>query len=158
MQPQQLSLKDIHLPETINWWPPAMGWWISAVLMLLLVAFIIWMYKRITRKTALKTAKKILLSIKQDTSLNDRDKLSALSNLIRRVSVSLSPREETASLTGQAWLDYLNSTVKGTPFSSDAGHIFANAQYQKSLPQGFDIYQLTTLCEQWLLVQKEYKK
>ncbi len=158
MQAQQLSLRDLHLPETIGWWPPAIGWWLSALLILLLLLFSIWLYKRITRKTAVKTAKKILLSIKQDSALGDRDKLVALSELMRRVAVSLSPREEAASLTGQAWLDYLDSTLEGTPFSSGEGNVFASAHYQKAITNDVDISALITLCEQWLFAQKENKK
>ena len=32
----ELQLRDIHLPESSLWWPPAPGWWILA---LLLIAF-----------------------------------------------------------------------------------------------------------------------
>ncbi len=157
MQAQQLSLRDIHLPETIGWWPPAIGWWISALLMIMLITIAILLYKRITRKTAVKTAKKILLSIKQNSSLADKEKLVALSELMRRVAVSLSPRKEIASLTGQAWLDYLDGTVKGAPFSSGVGTALAD-HYKKECPDDLDINRLIVLCEQWLLVQKENKK
>jgi hypothetical protein len=158
MNAQQLSLRDIHLPETIGWWPPAMGWWILVILILVLSTIAIWLYKRITRKTAVKTAKKILQSIKQDNSLDDKEKLVKLSELIRRVAVSLSPRKETASLTGQAWLEYLDSTVTGSPFASGAGKILAGGHYQKNLANDVDMSQLITICENWLFVQKENKK
>lgn len=158
MQSQQLALKAIHLPETMGWWPPAMGWWISAVLLLMLLFAAIYLYKRFTRKTAIKTAKKILLTIKQDSSLDNKEMLVELSELIRRVAVSLSPRKKTASLTGQAWLAYLDSTVVGTPFSSGVGAVLANAHFQKKWQNDIDMNQLIALCEQWLLAQKENKK
>lgn len=158
MQAQQLSLRDIHLPEIIGWWPPAMGWWLSAFLLIVLVVFAIYLYKRITRKTAIKTAKKILLSIKQDNSLDNKEKLTELSKLIRRLAVSLSPRNETASLTGQAWLAYLDNTVAGSPFSSGVGVVLANAHFHKHWENDVDMNQLIMLCEQWLLAQKENKK
>ena len=28
LDPAQLPLRDIHLPEAIGLWPPAFGWWI----------------------------------------------------------------------------------------------------------------------------------
>ncbi len=30
------QLRDIHLPQSVHWWPPAPGWWIVAALLLAL--------------------------------------------------------------------------------------------------------------------------
>ncbi len=157
-QTPQLDLKDIHLPDAINWWPPAIGWWLLAILIPLLCFFLFWLYKRLTRKTAIKTAKKLILQIKQNTQTDDKQKLTELSQLIRRVAISLSPRAETASLTGQAWLDYLDKSVTGTPFSQGAGKVLVIAQYQKSSTTDIDISSLIAVCEDWLKAQKENKK
>ena len=27
MDPEQIPLRDLHLPEAISWWPLAPGWW-----------------------------------------------------------------------------------------------------------------------------------
>lgn len=154
MEPQKLALKDIHLPDTIGWWPPAIGWWVLAVLIPLFCWFVFWLYKRVTRKTPVKTAKNLLLVLKQDDVLADKDKLIVISKLIRRVSISLSPRTETASITGQAWLEHLDSSVQGTPFSQGIGKVLANVHYQKSVPADLDIASVIKLCETWLQAQK----
>jgi len=57
MQPS-LDLRDIHLPEAINAWPPAIGWWLLLVLIPLLVYAGWFLFKRLTRRTALKGAKR----------------------------------------------------------------------------------------------------
>jgi len=154
----QLQLRDIHLPDSIGWWPPAMGWWLLAVLIPLLCFLIIWLYKRITRKTAVKTAKKLLIKLKQDDSLDDKAKLDQLSVLIRRVAISVSPRKQAASLVGFSWLEYLDSTVKGTPFTEGAGRFLADTHYQQSISPNLDINVLVAVCEDWLKAQKEHKK
>jgi len=154
MGPQTLQLRDIHLPDAINWWPPALGWWIVALFIPLCCWFIVWLYKRITRKTAVKTAKKLIIALKQNSDLSQMEKLSQLSELIRRVAISQSPRTETASLTGQAWLKYLDSTIKGTPFTQGVGQVLATAHYQKSTTTDLDISAITQLCETWLKAQK----
>ncbi len=153
MEPQKLPLKDIHLPDAIGWWPPAIGWWIIAVLIPLLCWFVFWLYKRVTRKTAVKTAKKILLTLKQDSSLDDKAKLAELSALMRRVAISQSPREEAASLTGQTWLEYLDKYVQGSPFTQGPGKILADVHYKKSI-SALDIAPVIKLCETWLKAQK----
>jgi hypothetical protein len=157
MESQALDLKDIHLPETIGSWPPAIGWWLAPVLILLLCTLIFWLYKYLTRKTPIKTAKKQLLEIKQDNSSEDIKKLAELSKLLRRVAISVSPRNESASLTGQAWLEYLDSTVKGNPFSEGVGQHLANTHYKKAPDTDFDISQIISLCENWLKAQKNKK-
>ncbi len=158
MPTQQLQLRDIHLPESIGWWPPAMGWWILAFLLPLLGFLMFWLYKRISRKTAIKTAKKLLSKIKQDSSSNNMDKLIALSELLRRVAISIYPRKQVASLTGQAWLDFLDSSVIGAPYSKTPGTLLAHGHYQKSAPTDIEIMQLIKICENWLNSQKYHKK
>ena len=158
MQPQQLTLRDIHLPETLGWWPPALGWWVLAILIPLFCVLIVWIYRRITRKTAIKTARKLLIEIKKDNALDSRQKLIKLSALIRRVVVSNSLRNETASLTGQYWLEYLDSTVNGTPFTSGAGRFLADNHYKKILSAAdLDIASVINVCENWLNAQKSKK-
>ncbi len=157
MPTQQLVLKDIHLPETFGWWPPALGWWLLLILIPLIGFFIVWLYRRITRKTALKTAKKLLLKISQDSELADIDKLIELSALIRRVAMSLAPRFESASLTGEVWLEYLDGTVNGQPFSQGVGRYLVDAHYQKNLPKDLDLSLLFSICENWLKAQTHTK-
>lgn len=154
MESGQLPLRDIHLPEPIGWWPPAIGWWLLAILIPLLIALMVWLFRRITRKTAVKTAKKILLQIKQDRQRGNGEKLKALSALIRRVAISTTGRKECARLTGQRWLEFLDRSIKGSPFSQGIGQLLANAPYQKSLPTDQEISQLTSLCDDWLNAQK----
>lgn len=157
MQPTELPLKDIHLPDPISWWPPAIGWWMLAVLIPLLIFLLFWLYKRLTAKTALKTAYKLLASIKKDTK---RDKLlivSDLSALIRRVAISVSPREKAAGLTGRRWLAFLDSSIKGSPFTQGIGQLLADAPYRQTPPTESEISQLIVLCEDWLKAQTTHK-
>lgn len=153
MQPTQLPLKDLHLPEAIGWFPPAIGWWLVLVLIPVLIAFLYWFYKRLTRKTALKDAKKILASIKT-SSLDNQQKLAELSALLRRVSISVAPRTHTAGLTGLAWLAFLDSSLKDAPFTTGAGRCLADAPYRLAAPSEVEISQLISLCENWLKAQK----
>jgi hypothetical protein len=154
----ELPLRDIHLPEAISWWPPAIGWWLLAVLTPLLLGFLYWLYKRLTRKTALKTARKLLKALKNDPTLDERTKIAELSALLRRVAVSIDTRSQIAGLTGQNWLFYLDGAVKGTPFSEGPGRVFLDSHYQKSAPTELAIQEVFQLCEDWLKAQSKRKK
>ncbi|MEY3879919.1 MAG: hypothetical protein RIQ94_714 [Pseudomonadota bacterium] len=147
------DLKDIHEPAELGNWPPAIGWWILAVAIPLLLILSIWIYKRLTRKSAVKTAKKILADIKQDTTLDNVTKVSELSVLLRRVAISLSPRDQAASLTGLQWLVFLDSSVKNKPFSTGIGKFLIDAPYRKNPVTAQEVSQLIELCEAWLKVQ-----
>ena len=154
MQPTQLPLKDLHLPDAIGWFPPAFGWWLLVVLIPLLLMFLYWCYQRLTRKTSLKTAKRLLNTIKNSTA-NNSEKLVELSALLRRVAISVAPRAQTASLTGQAWLAFLDGSLNDAPFTKGAGRCLADAPYRKSPPSEQEIFQLISLCEDWLKAQKK---
>jgi Domain of unknown function (DUF4381) len=158
MEPGKLPLRDIHLPEAISWWPPALGWWLLAILIPLLFVLIFWLFKRITRKTAIKDATKLLLKIKQDTHLDNGEKLKALSALLRRVAISKVGRNECAGLIGEQWLEFLDRSVKGSPFTQGIGKLLVTATYQKHPPMDIDISQLTGLCEEWLNAQKKQQR
>lgn len=153
MNPTFLDLKDIHEPEAIGWWPPAIGWWILAVAIPLLIIFLVWFYKRLTRKTALKTANKILAQIKQDATRDNLSVVCDLSVLVRRVAISVSPRAKAAGLTGRQWLEFLDRSVKGLPFSEGVGQLLADAPYRKTPVTDQELSQLIDLCEDWLKAQ-----
>lgn len=157
MNPTLLDLKDIHEPEAIGWWPPAIGWWILVITVPLLIIFLVWLYKKLTRKTAIKTANKILAQIKQDATSDNLQKLSELSVLVRRVAISVSPREKAAGITGRQWLEFLDRSVKGTPFSEGVGQLLADAPYRNTPPTELEISQLINLCEDWLKAQTKQK-
>ncbi len=153
MQETELPLKDIHLPDAISWWPPAIGWWLLALLIPTLLVFSYWLYKRLTRKTALKTAKKTLATIKLNVELDNNQKLRELSMLLRRVAVSLAPRIEVASLTGQSWLTFLDKSLTGTAFSEGCGQVLITAPYRNVAPSDHEISLLISLSEEWLKAQ-----
>lgn len=154
MQPTQLPLKDIHLPEAIGWFPPAIGWWLAALLIPLLIGFLFWLYKRLTRKTAQKVARQLLVSIK-NSSMDNAQKLAELSALLRRIAISVAPRSEAASLTGTAWLAYLDGSLKDAQFMTGVGRCLVDSPYRKYTPSDSEISQLISLCENWLDAQKK---
>jgi len=151
---QELPLRDIHLPDAITWWPPAMGWWFLLIV-IMVALFGSWLlYKKLTRRTAVKSATEILLNIKQAKNNDELETLKQLSVCIRRVSISVNPRDEAASLTGKEWLNYLDQSVEGTPFSEGVGQCLSDAHYRKKAPEGLELDALIDLCERWLKGQK----
>ena len=83
---EELPIRDIHLPETIGWFPPAIGWWILAFLIPVCTFLIIILIKRLRQKTAVKLARKLIKQLEHDDKLSDRQKVCEISSLLRRIT------------------------------------------------------------------------
>ncbi|MBF0212494.1 MAG: DUF4381 domain-containing protein [Magnetococcales bacterium] len=145
-----LPLRDIHLPEPISWWPPAWGWWVVALLPLLLI--LSWRLYRWhqdrwrLRRAALAEWKRIT----QNHARNPDPRLLAteLSALLRRVCLSYHPREAVAGLNGADWLRFLDQNMPTRPFSEGAGEALIHAPFEPD-PR-FDPEALSALCREWI--------
>jgi Domain of unknown function (DUF4381) len=148
-----LPLRDIHLPEPISWWPLAPGWWLLLTLAVLaVVAFVLlrrWHQRKRRRQRVFEQ-----LSLIESAWTEHRDALQLvreLSVLMRRAGISLYPRRDTASLTGDDWLAWLDGTSTHKGFSDGAGRLLAKAPYANSLDaEASDIEALIALCRNWL--------
>jgi hypothetical protein len=149
---EALALKDIHLPDTIGWWPPAPGWWLLPLALILLILAVRYAYRRFTEKTAVKSAQKLLLVLRQQ-SLEPEQILSEISALLRRAAITLDSRNNVASLHGQNWLAYLDTNLPDAPFSQGIGRCLAEAHYRPVVQNDIDFNALFTLCERWLKQQ-----
>jgi len=153
-QPQQApaenpldQLRDIHLPDQIDQFPYAPGWWILLALLLIGIAFFLFhIYKK---RRAIRLLKPARAEINQLRSLS-QEQLSAhsvakLSALLKRVCLIYFPRSSVASLNGYDWLNFLNdqaayaltkhapqkNSSHGRQFFSDADiQLFSRAAYQ----------------------------
>ena len=149
---EALALKDIHLPDTIGWWPPAPGWWLLPLALILLILAVRYAYCRFTEKTAVKSAQKLLLVLRQQ-SLEPEQILSEISSLLRRTAITLDSRNQVASLHGQSWLAYLDRNLPDAPFSQGIGRYLADSHYRPVVLDDIDFNALLTLCERWLKQQ-----
>lgn len=151
-----LPLRDVQIPAEISWWPPAIGWWVLAILIPLSLYLLFRLYRRLTRKTALKAAKKHFKALQQDTELSEPEKLQALSQLMRRTAISLYPRNDVAGLVGSKWLNFLDKSMPTAQFSSNTGRLLTDALY-RSPTKLESLIPLFALCATWLAQQKEPK-
>lgn len=113
------QLKDIHLPESIGWWPLAPGWYVVMLLALFLMITVgYFAYKRHTNALAKNQALELLNTYKEQYEKDRNAQLASarISELLRRVALVYYPRSEVASLHGDAWVEFLNQTGKGVDF------------------------------------------
>ena len=157
----QLPLRDVHYPGAVSWWPPAPGWWILLAVVLL-TAGIIWWWQRRKRRlmaSALRAARiefdqlRTRYAADQDARLLVRD----LSILLRRLCVSIFPRTDSASLTGDRWLEFLDRPLPASRFTAGPGRILLDAPYRPQVAAA-EMEPLLELCDEWLNRLGDYLK
>jgi hypothetical protein len=150
--PQQLPLRDIHLPDPVGWWPPAPGWWFILIVTLSILILSLW--SQHLRKNEQRSLKRMAQNQMQylrrsyDQHHDVQRLVVELSILLRRICISFYSRENAACLTGKAWLELLDRTLEGRRFSRGPGKVFADAPYRRHTQ--VDDQALIDLCEAWI--------
>jgi hypothetical protein len=139
MDPEQIPLRDLHLPDPVGWWPLAPGWW---VLIALAVAGIVYLLYRQFRRWRHNRLRRIALAELSRVYNNYRQGTDALtlakdvSELLRRAMLAYSPRSEVAGLTGEQWLAWLDRGLDDQPFTTGVGRKIESLPYQR--PESID--------------------
>lgn len=132
MNPEDIPLRDLHLPLMTGWWPPAPGWWLLIALILIGIAwsgrgiFRRWRYHA-ARRLALRRLAHIRIEFEHGASAIKLGK--ELSELIRRAMLAYAPRNTVAGLTGDKWLEWLDRGLEEKLFSEGAGRILESLPY-----------------------------
>ena len=142
------QMRDIRLPESHFWWPPAPGWWLLGILSgALLLVLGMFLYRRgRLRRLALGELERVRQRFRQDGER--RELAMALNVLLRRVTLARHPRREVAPLHGEAWLEFLDRTGGHSRFRHGPGRVLLQAPYAPEVP--FDAEALLVLAEDWI--------
>lgn len=126
------SLRDIHLPEQSGSALPP-GWVLVAVGALLLLAMLAVYFARKRRTPDWRQiAQQEMTVIKQQMPrAGATDTVTACSRLLRRVCMALAPRTEVAAMTGEPWLELLDSLHNSREFSEGPGRALADQPYRR---------------------------
>jgi type II secretory pathway pseudopilin PulG len=133
MDPAQIPLRGLHLPDAIGWWPLAPGWW---VIIALLAAGLILLLRRARQRRRESAARRhALRQLERATSAfakhGDPVRLgSEASEILRRTMLAYAPRSDVAGLTGEAWLDWLDRDLPEPRFSKGPGRSLLDLPYR----------------------------
>lgn len=121
------QLRDIHLPDPVSAWPPAIGWWI--VLALLIIAcFLLFKFIRYIKNRRVTTPIDLRAMFRNELALikqeykghNDQRVLAQdISAFLRRMVIKENPAiaKMVSGQTGRAWLETLDNHF-------NYGHVF----------------------------------
>ena len=113
--PEQIPLRDLHLPEAIGWWPLAPGWWMLIAIAAIALAFAVRAWWRVRAHSAARRyALRQLEDIEQqyDERQNPIAFGASLSAFLRRTMLAYAPRQDVAGLTGDEWLRWLDKASR----------------------------------------------
>ncbi len=147
---QALDLKDIHTPGLPEFWPPAPGWWLVAILTITLLILGSFALRRYLQQRRQQRQVLALLTQLEETfdPAQAAHHLGELSILLRRVAITRYPRQQVAALTGDEWLKFLDQTGGNGQFSNGPGQILATGPYQTNIT--IDIEKLLPLLRSWI--------
>ena len=145
------QLRDIHQPAMIGDWPPAPGWWLlaamvlSALALLIVKTFLHWRANRY-RREAIKELKMLF----KDWQLNKDDiaYVTGLQQLLKRVALTSFPRTSVASLTGEAWVQFLDRSSRRHDFSIGEMELLSDGSYRSKI--NIDVRKMQLFAQQWV--------
>ena len=144
------ALHDIVVPAPVAWWPPAPGWYGVGALVLVLAGWRVWrIYRRwrgnAYRRDALREVVALRAALGQAETRAAA--LADLAALLRRVAMHATPRVQVATLSGDAWLSFLDAGLGGDAFRHGDGRLLVDGPYRTpSAIARMDAGELDALC------------
>lgn len=155
------QLADIHLPEAVSFWPPAPGWWLLALLMLVLLGWLGLKIMQIRRQRkicafAMQELDRVYAAYQGETGGEDPDQANAarlrflneMNSVLRRVALWHYPYSGAASLSGRAWVDFIQEKGESSQMTEEIANALAEGRFQTRCD--VDVEQLHKFGEHWI--------
>ncbi len=140
------QLRDIHLPPPVSSWPPAPGWWLLALLLVVLLTAAIALWLRRRRRNAYRRAALVEL---QRLGADHAADVAAINALLKRTALAAG-FTESAALSGEAWLQFLERTRgRGAPLLQSPDRDALLSLYAPAA-RATDATQLQKIAARWI--------
>lgn len=150
-EPALAALQELPLPTPVPYTPQTVGWWMVGALLLIVLLYAAWRWhKRRLAKRYRVEALRELDEIEQALKLQ-ATAASRLPPLIKRVAMISAPRADTAALSGDSWLHWLDRTLPQAGFLDTPGRLLPQLAY--GAPQNVDpqaLQALLKLTRRWI--------
>lgn len=146
------QMDDVKTPGEIGIWPPAPGWWLLSLLILLsLFSIGRYIVKKIKSQRYRKYALRELASIAK----NKNDKALCYENImqvLKRTFFTAYPnsRAYVAGVYGKQWLQLLQKTSKTSTSIDELGNIIDTELYGKANDESKFLNELIALSNNWV--------
>ena len=136
------QLRDVHLPADPSSWPPAIGWWMLAILLSAgLVMLVRWLVARIRRQQPLKQARHLydtLYSNYQLGLVDPQEFLHQANELLKRLMIHGLGKDEARKANDTDWLLMLDAVAGHNQFSDGPGQALGNQRFSANAQADVD--------------------
>ena len=122
-------LHDIVTFPPAPFWPPAPGWYVLSLALVIATGWACWWTVHHRRTNAYR---RTALTELQAAGVHP-DQLRILPELLKRTALAAYPRERVASLSGGAWLAFLDETGAEPAFVAGPGRLLGDLAYDPAL-------------------------
>ncbi|MFK7859847.1 MAG: DUF4381 domain-containing protein [Granulosicoccus sp.] len=151
------GLRDLHQPPSINMWPPAIGWWVVAIVLTAVIACTAAWFVRYRRQHNPRwQAAKALRENFTHWQTNADPALYLLQShrVLRQFAIELAGRHQVASLCGVQWVDWLELRIN-QPLPEVARFSLGHGAYQREVIGNELIEQVHAAYLQWVDLARE---
>ena len=149
------QMRDLHPPDAITWWPPALGWWLLVAVLLGMLGMLLfsWWWRRKRARDWRVDGRYRLRQLARGMNENDpRNVVSELSSLLRRVAMARYGRAACAGLSGEPWLQWLSEHDPAGFDWQEKGRVLLELPY---LPPGsgvdnHDLRRMVAAARKWV--------
>ncbi len=145
------QLRPNHLPDPVNFWPLAPGWWISALLLItLLTTVTIWTIRYVRRTRYRRQARRTAISLFEQFQQHNNclQYANDCNRLLKQTALRAFPAEQVARLHGKQWLEFLADSAHLPEFTGQAGDALGDQRYRQQ--PSVDVAQLHSLTLSWI--------
>jgi hypothetical protein len=143
---QMWGLKELAYPDAIPFWPQTTGWLVVGVLLLALLGWFAWRFRRRWLQNAYRRdALSRIAAMDANPALAKR-----LPFILRRSALAAYDRSMVASLRGADWVRWLNETAKREVFKPDAAETLDRLAYSDADVSPGEIKPLLAASRDWL--------
>jgi len=135
------KLHDFYQPSPVAWTPQTIGWY---VLFAIISLALVWIAIHSIRKWFTNRYRREAL---RELAPLPADQFSAL---LKRTALTAWPREKIASLSGEAWLSFLNATARSSLFHQAPGNSIEEVALRPAALSPNDEQELRRLTAEWI--------
>ena len=140
---------EVVSPTAISWLPQTKGWLVLGLVLLALLLRYGWKRLRLWYQNRYRReAEKRLVQLEQATAQSNL--LIELNRLLKLTAMAAFSREQVARLSGDAWVDFLNSCCPQAPFEGELRQLLVTGPYLDLNPRSDVRQQLFAACNNWV--------
>lgn len=137
------QLHDIVLPGSVSYVPQTTAWFVVGGM--LVVAMTAWLLGWLRRRRRNRYRR---LALEALDDILRRQAYGEIPSLVKRTALCVRPRAEVASLTGEAWLEFLDESYGGREFTEGAGRLLPALAYREV--DAFDVDAVAAVLRHWI--------